>query len=50
MSAARRRTSTSILAEALDWTASFTLLSGFAVLGAVLYLSLRSREKQIVRA
>lgn len=39
-----------ILAEALDWTASFTLLSAFAILGAVLYLSLRKREQKIVAA
>lgn len=39
-----------ILAEALDWTASFTLLSAFALLGAGLYLSLRKREEKIVKA
>lgn len=39
-----------ILADALDWTASFTLLSAFAVVGALLYLSLGRRERQIVRA
>lgn len=39
-----------ILAEALDWGASFTLLSAFALVGAVLYLSLRKREQRIVRA
>ena len=39
-----------ILAEVLDWNASFVLLSAFAVLGAALYLSLTKREQKIVQA
>ena len=36
-------------AERLSWTASFTLLSAFAIIGALLYLSLSKYEKKIVR-
>ncbi|MGO1316135.1 MAG: MFS transporter [Cellulomonadaceae bacterium] len=39
-----------ILAQHLDWTASFVLLSVFAAAGAVLYLSLAKFEKRIVKA
>ena len=39
-----------ILAERLDWTASFTLLAAFAAGGGLLYLSLSKYEKRIVRA
>ena len=39
-----------ILADVLDWGASFTLLSAFGLIGAVLYLSLRKREQKIVQA
>lgn len=39
-----------ILAEHLSWTASFLLLSAFAVVGGLLYLSLSKYEKRIVRA
>ena len=38
-----------LLAERLSWTASFTLLSAFAIIGALLYLSLSKYEKKIVR-
>ena len=38
-----------ILAERLSWTASFTLLSAFAVIGGLLYLSLSRYEKKIVK-
>jgi OPA family glycerol-3-phosphate transporter-like MFS transporter len=39
-----------ILAENLSWAASFTLLGGIAVLGAVLYLLLSRPERRIVKA
>ena len=39
-----------ILAENLSWAASFTLLGGIAVLGAVLYLLLSRPERRIVQA
>lgn len=39
-----------ILAERLSWNASFMVLSAFAVLGGVLYLSLSRYERRIVAA